>query len=68
MGVTYSPITLTEYQKRMSLARSVDADRRYSRGVNAIIHAIYLRKDPYDSVLYHIRGTCKDDCRWCQIG
>lgn len=59
---------LTPYQEKMEEARRHDADLRYAIGVNAIIHAIYLRKDPYDSVLYHIRGTCKDDCRWCQIG
>lgn len=58
---------LTPYQQQMTWARKIEADHRYERGVAAILHAIYLRREdgPY-TVLYHIRGLCGDDCRWCK--
>lgn len=60
---------LTDYQQQMACARKEEANRRYERGVTAILHAIYLRNDcDSKAVLHHIRGRCGDDCRWCQIG
>lgn len=60
---------LISYQQKMAWERRHDADRRYERAVAAILHAIYLRRDDgSDSVLYHIRGLCGDNCRWCRIG
>lgn len=59
----------SDYRQHMGWARKIEASRRYDRSVAAIVHAIYLRNDDGSkSVLYHIRGNCGDDCRWCQIG
>lgn len=62
-------VTLTPYQEKMAVARRKESDVRYFKSVALVLHAIYMRDDDGSkSVLYHIRGLCGDNCRWCKIG